>query len=264
MTPSFGSGQQGRLGGTCLSSLVTGTKSTSGLPIGAAKDILKRSSMLSRTLTLRRAWWIQLPAKPIKHQQGLKKKGPQAIGVSRGGMNTKIHALCDALGNPVRFKLTPGQAADSPELLDLIEDLPIQAILADKAYDADAIITAAQAADIAVVIPSKRNRKVERAMDSARYRARHLIENLLQRSSFNTCCCPLSAYTAAGGDNCVVAIGCAAHQACNADKSSWPGQCSCSPRAAPAPPRQGVVSAAKLGSLPAASPHTVLPDPQAF
>jgi transposase len=103
------------------------------------------------------------------------------MGVSRGGMNTKIHAVCDALGNPLRFKLTPGQAADSPELPGLIESLPIEAILADKAYDADSIIAAAQAADIAVVIPSKRNRKVQRALDSVKYRARHLIENLFQR-----------------------------------------------------------------------------------
>ena len=50
-----------------------------------------------------------------------KTSGPQAIGITRGGLNTKIHALCDALGNPLRFLLTPGQRHDSkavPELLD--------------------------------------------------------------------------------------------------------------------------------------------------
>ena len=39
--------------------------------------------------------------------------GPQAIGLTRGGLNTKIHAVCDALGNPLRFVLTPGQRHDS-------------------------------------------------------------------------------------------------------------------------------------------------------
>jgi hypothetical protein len=38
------------------------------------------------------------------------KTGAQAIGRSRGGLTTKIHALVDALGNPVELMLTPGQA----------------------------------------------------------------------------------------------------------------------------------------------------------
>jgi hypothetical protein len=40
------------------------------------------------------------------------KNGEQAIGRSRGGLSTKIHALVDALGNPVDVMLTPGQAHD--------------------------------------------------------------------------------------------------------------------------------------------------------
>jgi hypothetical protein len=41
-----------------------------------------------------------------------KKVEDQALGHSRGGLSTKIHALVDALGNPLRFLLTPGQAHD--------------------------------------------------------------------------------------------------------------------------------------------------------
>ena len=41
-----------------------------------------------------------------------KKDDDQAIGRSKGGLSTKIHALVDALGNPLRFLLTPGQAHD--------------------------------------------------------------------------------------------------------------------------------------------------------
>lgn len=81
----------------------------------------------------------------------------------------------------MRFKLTPGQAADSPELPDLIKNLSAQAILADKAYDTDSIVAAAHTAGMAVVIPSKRNRNAPRPLDSSRFRARHLIENLFQR-----------------------------------------------------------------------------------
>ena len=112
---------------------------------------------------------------------GAQKKGPQAIGMSRGGLNTKIHAVCDALGNPLRFKLTPGNASDAPELMGLIEGLSAQELLADKAYDSDAIVQAALEAGMEVVIPARANRKKKRVFDSVKYRARHLIENLFQR-----------------------------------------------------------------------------------
>ena len=39
-------------------------------------------------------------ARRIRHTLALKKNGSQSIGVSHGGLNTKIHAVCDALGNP--------------------------------------------------------------------------------------------------------------------------------------------------------------------
>src|ERR1700738_1211341 len=51
-----------------------------------------------------------------------KKNGPQAIGRSRGGLTTKIHALVDALGNPVELMLTPGQDHDLTCAEPLIEN----------------------------------------------------------------------------------------------------------------------------------------------
>jgi transposase len=112
---------------------------------------------------------------------GAKKNGPQAIGVSRGGLNTKIHAACDALGNPLRFKLTAGNKSDTPELIDLIEGLPGQELLADKAYDSDAIVKVAISKGMEVIIPPKSNRKEKRTFDAVKYKARHLVENLFQR-----------------------------------------------------------------------------------
>ncbi len=70
------------------------------------------------------------------------KGGPcrQAIGGSRGGRNTKVHALCDGYGRPPTFLLTGGNAADAPQALALLQAAPEGAmVLADKAYDADAI-----------------------------------------------------------------------------------------------------------------------------
>lgn len=101
--------------------------------------------------------------------------------MSRGGLNTKIHAVCDALGNPLRFKLTAGNVSDTGELSDLIKGLPGQQLLADKAYDSNAIVQEATEHGREVVIPPKINRKQARPFDSIKYRARHLIENLFQR-----------------------------------------------------------------------------------
>lgn len=96
-------------------------------------------------------------------------------------MNTKIHAVGDALGNPLRFVLTAGQRHDSKLVPELLENLPAKALLADKAYDSETIVQLAQEQGLEVLIPSKASRKQPRPLDAHRYKARHLIENLFQR-----------------------------------------------------------------------------------
>ena len=110
-----------------------------------------------------------------------KTSGPQDIGVTRGGLNTKIHALCDALGSPLRFLLTPGQRHDSKAVPELLDGVMAKALLADKAYVSDMIIKSDQEKGMQAIIPSKANRKIQRTLDKARYKARHLVENLFQR-----------------------------------------------------------------------------------
>lgn len=61
----------------------------------------------------------------------------QAIGRSRGGLSTKILALTDALGNLIRFVLLPSQRHDLQGLDRVLEDVDLQELLADKAFDAD-------------------------------------------------------------------------------------------------------------------------------
>lgn len=68
----------------------------------------------------------------------------QALGRSRSGFSTKIHALCDALGNPLRFILTGGEQHDCTQALALIEGKKSEAVLADKGYDADYIVQAVE------------------------------------------------------------------------------------------------------------------------
>jgi transposase len=65
----------------------------------------------------------------------------RALGRSRGGFTSKIHCLGDARGRPIAFDLTSGEAADC-KTYDTLIDLPEQApdaLLADRAYDTDAI-----------------------------------------------------------------------------------------------------------------------------
>ena len=61
----------------------------------------------------------------------------QAVGRSRGGANTKIHALVDTRGRPLRLILSAGQRNDILAAPDLVAGQTRRTILADKAYDSD-------------------------------------------------------------------------------------------------------------------------------
>jgi transposase len=93
-------------------------------------------------------------------------------------LSTKIHAIVDALGNPLNFIVTPGQACDLEGADAFLPSLKTAALLADRAFDADErVIDILLRNKIEPVIPSKRNRKEPRDYDEELYKARHLIEN---------------------------------------------------------------------------------------
>lgn len=107
-----------------------------------------------------------------------KKHDDQAIGRSRGGLTTKIHALVDALGNPLAFLLTAGQTHDLVGADALLPQMAADRLIADKAYDADARVREPLArAGKAAVIPPRTNRLAPRDFDRDLYKERHLIEN---------------------------------------------------------------------------------------
>jgi transposase len=114
------------------------------------------------------------------HQQaatGRKKEGSdQALGRSRGGLTTKIHLLCDGLGQPVDFLITAGQVADCTQALSLLGQRQPRAVLADKGYDADSIVEHIKAAGATPVIPPTANRKVLRPYHKTLYKQRNRIE----------------------------------------------------------------------------------------
>ena len=100
-----------------------------------------------------------------QHSAGAVKKGvgDEAIGRSKGGLSTKIHALVDALGNPTGFALSPGQAHDLEGADALLPGLAADALIADKAFDAEErVLRPLERAGKTAVIPPKANRKEPR------------------------------------------------------------------------------------------------------
>lgn len=92
-------------------------------------------------------------------------------------MTTKILALTDALGNLVRFVLLPGQRYDTVGVPPLIAGLAFDALIADKAFDSNAIVADLDARGAKVVIAQHPRRIPPRAIDAEMYKWRHLIEN---------------------------------------------------------------------------------------
>jgi transposase len=113
---------------------------------------------------------------------GRRKRGlqAQAIGRSRGGLSTKIHIAVDALGNPLRLILTPGQVNDCTQAEALIDGLPATYVLADRAYDTDRI-RAYLAFRAEAVIPAKSTRKQPVPHDQHLYKERHLVECFINK-----------------------------------------------------------------------------------
>jgi transposase len=99
------------------------------------------------------------------------------MGRSRGGLTTKIHALVDARGLPIALKLTPGQAHDGKSAADMLGTLGEgDVLLADRAYDSDALRTEMAARGAWANIKPMPNRKRRPAFSAFLYRYRNLVE----------------------------------------------------------------------------------------
>jgi putative transposase len=118
------------------------------------------------------------------HRQGasLRRRGKrgaqeQAIGRSRGGRTTKIHAVAGACGRLIAFDLTAGQMGDVRSAQGLIETLPKAAqLLADTAYDSDQFRQFLIARGTIPVIKLNPTRKKIPPFDKAAYKKRNVIE----------------------------------------------------------------------------------------
>ena len=104
------------------------------------------------------------------------------MGRSKGGLTTKIHALVDAEGLPIQLSLTAGQAYDGHAGELLLEHLQEgNILLADRAYDSDAIRQTVTEKKAWANIPPKRNRKEAFAFSSFLYRERNLVERFFSK-----------------------------------------------------------------------------------
>ena len=89
--------------------------------------------------------------------------------------------LADALGNLARFVLLPGQRHDSIGVEPLITGLDFDALIADKAFDNNALRANLNERGALAVIPAKVDRKTHIPHDTEMYKWRHLVENLFQK-----------------------------------------------------------------------------------
>ncbi len=107
------------------------------------------------------------------------------MGRSRGGLTTKIHAMVDANGLPIRLVLSEGQAYDGHSahlMLDTL--LPGSILLADRAYDADKLRAAIAGKGAFANIPPMPQRVRRSAFNPFLYRYRNLIERFFNKLKY--------------------------------------------------------------------------------
>ena len=103
--------------------------------------------------------------------------GNQAIGRTKGGLNTKLHLAVAAHGMPVWMVVTAGTVAACTRAEALIDGIKADYLLAYRGYDTNRVLAAARERGMAPVIPPKRGRKVPHSYDEALYQASHLVES---------------------------------------------------------------------------------------
>lgn len=96
-------------------------------------------------------------------------------------MSTKIHATVEAVGNPLRLRLTGGQVADMTAAAALIKGIEAQCVIADKSFGADAFVDLIETQGTQVVICPHSHRLTQRVYDRHLYKDRNLAELFLCR-----------------------------------------------------------------------------------
>lgn len=119
------------------------------------------------------SWFTLLGTPPRRWSGGWKPRH----GTHKRGLNTKIHLAVDANGMPIRFIVTKGTTHDCKKAIELIDGLQVENLLTDRGYHSNNIVDFAVSKHMTVVIPPKKNRRIQREYDRSVYKWRHLVEN---------------------------------------------------------------------------------------
>ena len=159
-------------------------RSTIALPGGANGEFGKAYLPPLRHLPMRPGKWRSTAAMSKSTAAPAAERGAQAqaIGITKGGRNSKIHAVVDELCRPWVLVLTPGNTADCVMAEACVSRIPgVTKLLADKGYDTDAFRAFLKDNDIKAVIPGKSNRKKRFRHDKKAYKGRNVVERCFCR-----------------------------------------------------------------------------------
>ena len=126
---------------------------------------------------------VSTSCKVHQRANGGEKTKNKAVGISKGGRNTKIHVIVDGLGNPISFLLSAGNEHDSKHAIPLLRQVELKGsnILGDRAYNAKEIRDYIIAHQASYTIPPKKNNPNPWTLDCHTYKERHLIECFFQK-----------------------------------------------------------------------------------
>ena len=146
-----------------------------------------RWEALRQTFEKQRHCYLLIDSTIIKahpHAAGAWNQGQaiQALGRSRGGFSTKLHALVSEHGRLVRYLLTGGEVNDITQAKALVsKDVEGRGVVGDRAYDSNEFALHLEELKLEVVIPSRANRVAPRSIDTEVYRRRNVIERWFGR-----------------------------------------------------------------------------------
>jgi transposase len=118
------------------------------------------------------------------HQFGTNPAGgqsAQAIGRTKGGLNTKLCALVEGRGRLMAALVAPGQMYEVEAAAPLLQTLRKVLLVGDKGFDADALRQQLLAQNCLACIPPRSGRRSPAWYHRGFYRQRHKIENFFQR-----------------------------------------------------------------------------------
>jgi transposase len=128
--------------------------------------------------------WHQCPGASLGGD--FKKSHPdRCLGRSRGGLTTKIHALTDDEGLPLKLSISPGQTHDINAAEELLGDIQQgQIVLGDKGYDANWLRELVKAKGAFANIPARALHKIPPSFSAWHYRKRNFIERFFNKLKY--------------------------------------------------------------------------------